>query len=298
MIRHSPRLIPLLLALCAAGSAAALEHQQAINPMLGGGGTADPGTPYYVGIETAVESKVLDDNRVVQDDAAIGLKGTFRAYGFGLTLDTDWALGQAPDYSRPGKTTNPGELVRTALTLDWALEIRDPRQPKVPLLQLIPHFTMVTYPNQVDVYTTDYDNLLKDKQRWLGLDLWWALPIEGVELGAGIEQNLSTTWRACRGDFGAREFYQTSAIDFSFWQTVGFGDSEYRLAVAGKDKSGFNAVRVGGRATMPFFIKGLDSFFELDISYWLDQKIRDNMRDAGIDGGNVVLSAGLVWTPE
>lgn len=297
MIRHSPRLVPVLLVLCAVGTAAALDHQQAFNPYVIGGPTVGAPLP-YVGIESAIESKVLDDNRVIQDDAALGLKGVFRAYGFGLTVDTDWALGQAPDYSRPGKNTNPGELMRAAVTLDWALELRDPRKPAIPLLQVIPHFSMVTYPNQVDIYTSSYDNFLKDKQRWLGVDLWWMLPVEGVELGAGIEQNLSTSWRACRGEIGAREFYQTSAIDFSFWQKIGFGDSEYREAVAGRDKSGFNAVQVGSRATMPFFLKGLDSFAEIDISYWLDQKVRDNLRDAGIDGGNVVLSAGLVWTPE
>lgn len=297
MIRHS-RLIPTLLALCAAGSAAALDHQQAFGPYVSSGAAAGNVSPYYVGVESALKSKVLDDDRVIQDDAAIGLKGTFRAYGFGITLDTDWAFGQAPDYSRPGKTTNPGELVRTALTLDWAVEIRDPRNAKLPLLQIIPHLTLVTYPNQVDVYTPGYDNFLKDKQHWLGVDLWWMLPIEGVELGAGFEQNVSTEWRACRGSFGAREFYQTSAIDFSFWQKVGFGDSEYRLAVAGKDRSGFNAAQVGTRATMPFFLKDLYSFVEVDISYWLDQKVRDNFRDAGIDGGNVVMSAGLTWMPE
>lgn len=297
MIRSSPRLVPVLLALGAAGTAAALDHQQAFGPYVNGA-PAGSVSPYFVGVDGAIESKVMDDCRVIQDDAAVGITGTFRAYGFGVTLDTDWALGQAPDLSRPGKTTNPGELLRTALTLDWAVEIRDPRNAKVPLLQIIPHFTMVTYPNQVDIYTPTYDNYLKDKQRWLGADVWWMTPKEGFEVGAGFEQNISTSWRAFRGGVGAREFFQPAGIDFSFWQILGFGDSEYRMAIGGKDKSGFDAFQVGSRATLPFFLKDLYSFVELDISYWADQKIRDNFRNAGIDGGNVVLSAGLTWMPE
>lgn len=299
MIRHaySTRLVPAFVAMLAAGSVAALDTDQAFSPLVINGVATDA-APYHVGVDGALKSKVLDNGLVVQDDSALGVNGSFRAYGFGLAIETDWAVGQSPDTSRPGDRTNPGELVRAAATLDMALEIRDPRNTAVPLLQIIPHLSFVTYPNRAGTFGPRDDSYLKFRQRWLGVDAWWMLPVEGVEIGAGIEQNISSEWRAFRGNVGAREFLQTTSIDFSFWQTLGFADSEYRWVVGGKDKSGLTTVDLGSRATLPFFLKDLYSFVQVDISYWMDKDIRDNYKDAGMDGGNVVISVGLNWIPE
>lgn len=299
MIRPaSLRLVPALVALCAVGSVAALEHEQAFSPFVSSLG-APEGAPYNVDLQSGFESKVLDDSRVVHDDTALKAKGVMRAYGFGLGLDTDWAIGEAQDPSRPRKT-NPGELVRLAVNVDWALEIRDPKNPKIPLLQVIPHFTFITYPSQGYVYGPDNQSYLKRSQRWLGADLWWMTPADGVEVGGGLEQNMSSQWRATRAWLGARQFTQTNAIDLAFWQTVGFGDSEYRWVTIGKDRTGVNAADIGGRATMPFssLAKGLFSFVEMDISYWLQKSARDSLKAAGQDGGNAVISVGLEWQPE
>lgn len=299
MIRSaSLRLVPAIAALCAAGSLAALDHEQAFSPFVASLGGPE-GSPYNVDLQGGFESKVIDDGRDVHDDAALNAKGKFRAYGFGLGLDTDWALGEAQDPSRARKT-NPGEMVRFEATVDWALEVRDPKNPKVPLLQVIPHFNYITYPSQGYVYGPDNNSYLKRSQRWLGADVWWMTPADGVELGGSVEQNLSSQWRATRAWLGAREFTQTNAIDLSFWQTLGFGDSEYRWVTVGKDRTGVDAADIGGRATMPFssLAKGLFSFVQLDISYWLQKSVRDTLKDAGQDGGNVVISVGVEWQPE
>lgn len=298
MIRTaSLRLVPALVVLCAAGSAAALDHAQAYSPYVSSLGGPD-GSPYSVDTGSSFESKVLDDGRVVHDDAAINAYGKGRAYGFGLGIDTDWALGQAPDPSTTRKT-NPGELVRFAATVDWALEVRNPANPKIPLLQIIPHFSYITYPSQAYVNGPDNDSYLKRSQRWFGADAWWMTPADGLEIGASLEQNLSTQWRATRAWLGAREFTQTKAIDLSFWQTVGFGDSEYRWVTIGQDRTGVNTADIGGRATMPFStVKGLFSFAQLEASYWLQKSAREALKDAGQDGGNVVISVGLQYLPE
>lgn len=292
-----PALVPAILALCAAGSAAALDHELAYAPLALG---AAPGsTPeYHVGIDGYLQSKVTDDYWVVADDAAIGLDFNGRAMGLGLQLNTDWALGQAEDYSRPGDNTNPGELLRFEAKLDWVLEIRDPRDATIPLLQIIPHLNYVTYPNQKDIFAPGYDNYLKDRQRWLGLDLWWALPVEGVELGAGLEYNISTAWRATRGGVGARELIQYNSVDMVFWQLMNFADREYREVIGGDDTNGVTATVVGGRATVPMFAEGFFGFVETEISYWFDRDIRDNWDAAGRDPGDVVISVGLNWIPD
>ncbi len=298
-------IVPVILAICAAGSAAALDHEFAYAPLVVG---AAPGSTseYHLGFDADMKSKLTDDYRVVADDTTMGLNGTFRAYGIGLSLDTDWAIGQSTDYSRTNSDgsfhqNNPGELLRTELTLDWAIEIRDPRDAKIPLLQIIPHFSWITYPNQRDVYNdaTGYENYLKDKQKWLGADLWWALPVEGVELGLGFEQALSTQWRAFRGGIGGREFIQYNSVDLSFWQLVNFGDSEYRKFVAGEEKSGLDAGVLGGRATLPMMFEDLYGFVQIEASYWLDSETRDYNRETnGQDNGDVVLSFGINWLPK
>lgn len=295
MIRTA--LVPAILALCAAGTAAALEHELAFAPLVVG---AAPGSTaeQHVGVDAALKSKLTDDYRVVADDTTFGLDAGFRAYGIGVKLETDWALGQSTDYSRPGDRTDPGEMLRLATVIDWAIEIRDPRDASIPLLQIIPRFTYITYPNQKDVFAPDYDNYLKDRQRWLGVDLWWALPVEGVELGIGAEHNISTEWRAFRGGLGGREFVQYNAIDMSFWQLLNFGDREYRKVIGGEDKSGMNAAVIGGRATVPAFVQEVFAFCQVEASYWLDDDIRENNKAAGLDSGDVVLSVGINWIPD
>jgi hypothetical protein len=291
-------LVPTILALCAVGSAAALDHELASAPYVFG---AALGTvpEYYVGVTGALESKVTDDYRVVADDAALALDGQFRVYGLGLAIKTDWSVGQSTDISRAGNKNNPGELLRSEVKLDWALEIRAPGDGSIPLLQIIPHLNWVTYPNQRDQFSNTYDNYLKDRQRWLGVDAWWALPwAEGVEIGAGLEYNISTSWRATRGSVGAREFNQYNAVDLAFWQLVNMADSEYRGVVGGVDSSGLTTIAVGGRATVPMFAEDFYGFVELEASHWMDKDVRENIKGMGQDSGDVVMSFGLIWLPK
>ncbi|MEK7415616.1 MAG: hypothetical protein AAB263_20110 [Planctomycetota bacterium] len=298
MIRSATvRLVPALLALCAVGSAVELDPQQAFCPLAVNG---KPLPEAFVGIDAALKSKALDDNRVIQNDAALGLRGTGRYMGAGLTIDTDWAVGQDRDISRPGSFTSAGEWLRLSATLDWAIEIRDPRKLGVPLLQIIPHFNVTTYPNQRDNNTgaAGENHHLKDSQRWLGVDVWWCTPIEGMEIGAGIEQNASGQWRATRGAFGAREFIQYAAIDLAMWQKLTFSDAEYRELVSGLTRGGVNALELGARASMATYKKELYAFAELNLSYWTSKTARSNMRAGGQDGSNVVMSFGLTYFPD
>ena len=290
-------LVPTILALCAAGSAAALDHELAYAPLVVG---AAPGsTPeYHIGIDTALKSKLTDDYRVVNDDTVLGVDAQFRAMGLGIALNTDWGIGQGTDYSRPGSKTSPGELLRTEIKLDYVIEIRDPRDSSVPLLQIIPRFDYITYPNQRDVFTATYDNYLKDRQHWLGVDVWWAMPIEGMELGGGVDYNMSNTFAAVRGGLGAREFIQYNSVDLAFWQILTLGDADYRNIIGGEDKMGANAVAAGGRATLPMFAEDVFGFVEIEASYWIDGDIRENLSNSGRDIGNVVLAFGLNWQPE
>jgi hypothetical protein len=297
MTRSASRIVPVILALCAAGSAAALEHEFAFAPLVVG---AEPGsTPeYHVDLEASLQSKVTDDYRVVHDDAALGLDGVFRAYGLGVGLETDWSLGQAQDVSRPGSFTSPGQLQRFELNIDYAIELRDPRDTSIPLLQIIPHFTWITYPHQRSYDAPGYRNYLKGKQRWFGADAWLALPIEGVEVGAGLEQNISSEWRATRGGVGGREFIQYNSLDIALWQKLNFADSEYRNTIGGKDSSGLTTLAAGARITTPVFVQDVYAFVETEASFWLSQEIRNNFRNGGQDGGDFVISVGLDYKPQ
>jgi hypothetical protein len=296
MIR--PAIVPTILALAAAGSAAALDHEFAFAPLVIGG---QPGAApeYHVGIEGALASKVLDDYRVIADDSAFHTEAGFRAYGVGAKLELDFALGQSRDYSRPSPAQYSfGEVVRLGFTLDWAIEIRDPRDSTIPLLQIIPRFTYVTYPAQRDVWAVGNDNYMKDRQRWVGLDVWYALPIEGVEVGGGFENALSTAWYAFRAGLGSRQFVQYNAVDIATWQLINMADRQYRQVALGESQSGFNTAVIGGRATVPMFVEDVFGFVEVEASYWLDKDIRDRNRANGLDYGDIVISVGLDWMPK
>ncbi|MCX8039699.1 MAG: hypothetical protein RMM29_04415 [Planctomycetota bacterium] len=288
-------LAPLLL-LGAAGALSALDHRFIYAPLEVGQGAAQ--AERFFGIEAQLKSKALEDTWVYANDATLGVNAEGRVYGLGLGLLTDWGFGQSDDRSRPGERTNPGELLRLEGRVDWAIEIRHPEDSSIPLLQIIPKFRYITYPNQRDIFTPFYNNWLKERQRWVGLDLWYAAPIEGLEVGFGVEQNISSEWRATRAGLGLREFIQYNAVDLAFWQKVGAADAEYRDVVGGERKSGFTTADVGGRVTMPLFLEELFVFGELLITYWLDSDIRDHRAAAGEDRGDVVLAVGISWMPD
>jgi hypothetical protein len=287
-------IVPTILALCAAGSAAALDHEFAHAPLVVGSAATMETPEYFAGIDGSFKSKVTDDYVVVADDSALYLAGQARAYGLGIALETDWAVGQSTDYSRPGNRNNPGELLRTEVKIDWVLEMRDPRDANIPLLQIIPHFNYITYPNQAPIG----DSYLKYRQRWLGVDAWWALPVEGVELGGGVEYNVSEAFRAKRGGIGARELLHYNAVELSGWQLVNLASADYRNLIGGADSVGVTTAVLGGRATVPMFVADVYGFVELEGSYWLSKTIRENFAAAGMDSGNVVLSVGLNWMPK
>lgn len=287
-------LVPALL--LAAGGLAALDHHLIYAPLELGAPPSEQAP--FVGVEAALKSKALEDSWVYANDATLGLDGQARIFGAGLGLFTDWGVGQVDDPSRPGDRTNPGELLRLEARVDWALELRHPQDRSIPLLQIIPKFRYITYPNQRDVFAPGYGNWLKERQRWLGLDLWYALPIEGIEAGFGVEQNISSEWRATRAELGLREFIQYNAVDLAFWQKLGVADGEYREVVGGEKESGLTTILAGGRATLPLFLEELFVFGELVLTYWLDADIRDHRAAAGQDRGDVVFSVGISWMPD
>jgi hypothetical protein len=279
------RIVP---ALALAAGAAALDNDQVNHPFISGGDQYPP----YIEADVALKSKLLDLGLAVHDDVVLGASVQGRVMGIGGKLDLDFAIGQAPDVSRPGERTTPLETLRESITLDWAIEIRDPRNAKAPLVQIIPRFRHVSYPNQKD-------NVLKNYQNYLGVEAWYMLPWEGVEVGASVERGLAKDhFAAYHWEFGAREFLQTSSADFAFWQKIDAGNKAYREAVVNGDGSGLNTLDLGTKATLPLPWKEWYSFVSFEISYWLGKDDRDQLSDNGQDNGNAVLAVGVRWIPD
>jgi hypothetical protein len=250
-------------------------------------------------LKSEILSKHVDHGLIRNDDATLHLSaggrwGSFinipgTKQGLGAHLNAFFALGEDQAQNPP---TSPMECTEIDFKVDYLYEALDASD--IPLFQLIPHYEFITYPN-----VSEDQNYLKLRQSWIGIDAWYMLPWEGVEVGGGTDWNVNSDAYMFRGAAGAREFYQDAPFDLATWQLINFGNRTYKKYFAGNsDKSGFTTVDVGGKVTLPLPWNEVWTYVQAQALYWVDAKDRKVLRSAGIDSGDFIIGIGVEWRPE
>jgi hypothetical protein len=289
---HSFRLTSLTLALIAgvAGSASAAVSN--VDPEQQRG-------PDDLVLKVGLLSKLVDQGVVRNDDATAQLHftgriGTFDTpgtrQGVGIHLDGFFAVGEDTNII---PSTAPGECIQVNAKVDYLYEVLDSQD--IPMFEFIPHYEFITYPN-----VNETQNYLKFRQNWVGIDGWYMLPWEGIEVGGGADWNINDEARMFRGAVGAREFYQDAPFDLSAWQLVNFGNRVFKryYAAGSTDKSGFTTVDVGGKITLPLPWEEVWTYLQAEAIYWVDGQDRKALRAAGVDSGDFIISVGVEYRPE
>jgi len=289
------RLTALSVALMAGASLHAVDVDQAQGGLVIGNDTAKDS---YKSVHVGLANKQIDQGWARSEDAVLQGGGTIRQWGLGLSAEA--AMAVAPDrgaaelddtdpttyQSRP---IDPGEIVQLNVKVDYVLEIEGIYGENQPFLQLIPHFEYVTYPNQ-------QGNDLKDHQLWAGADTWWSTPLEGVDIGGGVDWNLGGP--GFRGAFGGREFFQFAPYDLQFWQLANFGDQSYRSYFVDTDKRGWTTSQLGAKVMIPTAWREWWTTVKTDWTYWLKGDDQDYRKAMGLDRGDFTFSVGLQWIAE
>ncbi|MBA3710509.1 MAG: hypothetical protein H0W83_17020 [Planctomycetes bacterium] len=249
-------------------------------------------------LKTDFLSKQVDRGVVRNDDTVGHLSATGRwgfidspgtKQGLGAHFDAFFALGE--DQSQNPKTS-PFECTELNFKVDYLYEALDASD--TPLFQIIPHYEFVTYPN-----VNEKQNYLKYRQNWAGIDAWYMLPWEGIEIGGGTDWNLNSDAHLFAAAVGAREFYQDAPFDLATWQLINFGNRAYKKYFgATNDKSGFTTLDIGGKVTLPLPWNEFWTYFQAQAIYWVDGQDRKVLHAAGVDVGDFIIGIGVEWRPE
>jgi|GEM_PF-2734201 hypothetical protein len=235
------------------------------------------------------------DQGVIRNDNVTAHAGiTARYFDIGLHIDDYMAVGSDPNLPRPVKS---GETTQFSAGLDYLIEWTN-------LFQILPHYEWETYPN---LPKQPY----KDQEEWIGADGWYELPWQGLEAGFGLDYNPfyngeldkfrgggGLSGHAFRSSIGAREFFQHAPLDLAFWETINYGNGEYKNFLIGDNATGFTTFDIGVKYTAPFYINEFWTVFRLEVHYWLEQKDRNILSAAGKDTTEVIIGFGFEWRPE
>lgn len=233
----------LLITLITIALATRPAQLQALDPELRLG-------PHEVVAGLDLRSKLVDNGGLRHNDVVTRAYGRGRFHGVGLQLDAFIAVGN--DHLRD---TDAGEIPQMSVRIDYLIDM--------PWFQMIPRYTMITYPAFSNV----------DEAHWLGLDAWVLLPWEGVEAGASVDFDLDDNygWHAA---IGSRQFLQTSGIDLHAWQLLNYGSSDYHQYLGAGDRRGLTTLNLGGKVTVP--LPFIHSWITagLDGHWWLNSRDR------------------------
>lgn len=282
---NTPALRPVLATACLAslglGSAAAVETEQ------------QKGPDDFV-FSAELQNKDYDQGAVRNDNVIARIGATARYWDVGLHVDAAVAVGD--DKNLPDSVST-GEVTSARVTLDYLIEMKG-------LFQILPHFTWINYPNQADVP-------YKDNQSYLGVDGWYLLPWEGLEVGASFDYNpfYNATVDKSRGGGGlndhglrgaiaARQFWQHAPVDLAFYEVLNFGNSTYKNFLIGERETGFTTLDLGVKYTSPFYLKEFWVVTRFEVHIWVEGDDRNRLKAAGESTSEIVLGVGFEWTPE
>lgn len=169
-----------------------------------------------------------------------------------------------------------GEVVEADLRLDYLFEIEG-------YAQILPLLRYEYFPEWAD----DIDEPL-----WGGVEAWYLLPLEGLEMGGSVNADLlgEHGWYA---DFGLRQLFQQAPLDLTAWQLVSFGDKDYHAFTSGNRDAGIGALQLGVLLTLPLPWPDTYATLRTELSAWLDEDDRDVVED----DYEFVVGAGFEWRP-
>ncbi|MDA3963682.1 MAG: hypothetical protein PF961_23080 [Planctomycetota bacterium] len=198
--------------------------------------------------------------------------GRIRYFDFGAQIDVYTALE-----SDRARNLDSFDFVETRLRADYLFEIEG-------IAQILPNIRYQYFP--------EWDDYI-DEPLWLGVEGWYLLPVEGLELGGSVNYDAMDEhgWYA---DFGMRQLLQMAPLDLQAWQLVTGGDSDYHRFTSGGDDSGLAALRLGAVATMPLPWEDCYATMRGELSYWL----QDADRDAAPNNSEFTIGIGFEWRPE
>jgi hypothetical protein len=204
-----------------------------------------------------------------------------RKWDVGLHLDAYMAVD-----GKDNENPEVGTFETTEITgrVDYLMEIPD-------YVQVLPFVEVTAFPNVTG----------KAPFYLLGIESWYMLPWEGIEIGGSAAYNLQDEtdppgqehhWI---GAVGAREFFQDAPLDLAFWQVVNLGSRSYHEITSGTDKQGFTTLNLGAKATLPLPWEDMWTFLRLEGNWWINGDDRDSVEAAGRDASEVVIGIGVEY---
>lgn len=253
------------LATFSAGSAAALDTELQLGP-----------DEIVVGAEVINTHFTQGVNR--HDDATVHGRAQLRWWDVGLRLDGYVALD---DNKHRVPDVTFGEGTEFTARLDYLFEIVD-------IIQILPFAEISIYP----------DISGRAPFNWVGVETWYMLPWEGLELGASAQYNLTDQFRDNIHDnhwllsFGGRQFYQAAPVDLRFWEVVNVGSRSYHEVTSGVTNQGLTTVEFGAKATLPLPWDQMWGFVRIEAHVWLDSDDRDALKEQGREPSEVIFGVG------
>lgn len=206
-MKHSPRTLCVLAAV-ACGSLCALEPELRLGP-----------NELVLGL--AGESQHIVGGKEYLDSAAVAFSAAGRYNNFGLTLKTATAIEDDTKYQ-----VSSGETVDFTYRLDFLVE--ESKNEDIGMgFQILPHFESTIRPDR---------GLGKvDEPKWLGVDGWLMLPIDGLEIGASLNADVGSNcgWY---GTIGSRQMlqYKRNGLDIICYELLNIGTPDYQSFIAGR----------------------------------------------------------------
>lgn len=216
--------------------------------------------------------------------------GSFSMRWFDVGVHLDGYMVLDGDSGPRDQVTNDFEITEMTGRLDYLLEVEN-------YIQILPFLEATVYPFQQG--TTRFN--------WLGAELWYLTPIEGIEVGGSAQYNLADNGTGIYenlddnywlGRFGVRQFWQDAPIDLAAWQMVGVANRAYHRMMTGTDTQGITTVDLGARLTMPLPWEELWASLKVEGIWYADSDDRRALYEAGEDRAELVFAIGMEWRAE
>ena len=253
-----PRLTSLIATTCLCAGLAGVETELRLGPE-------------ELVIDSEFQSQYLYEGAVRTEATTWRNHVRGRFYDIGLQLDAYLLLEDDEQLD-----LDIGSVFELRARADYLLEIEG-------IAQIIPNVRYQYFPEFEDEV---------DEPVWVGVDGWYLLPVEGLELGGGVSADL-TDEHGWYVEFGMREFFQQAPLDLTAWQLVTAGSGDYHEWTSGADDAGFGAINLGALLTLPLPWQNCYATIRTEVSTWL----MDEDRDAVDDDLEFAVSAGFEWRP-
>ena len=212
-------------------------------------------------------SQYVDNGAVRINDISAEVEARARIANIGFAAHAWLAIGDDE-----GRGIEAAEMAEFNLTLDYIWEMED-------TFQLIPFFNLEGFPAFSGA----------DEAGWIGVDFWYLLPFEGLEIGARAETDVFSDY-GTHLSLSARQMVQYSPMDFLIWQTLHYGDEDYHRFTSGAASSGLTTFELGAEITTPLPWEASWLQASLVGYWWLDSEDQDAV---GVDTAEFVISMGI-----